>query len=98
MIENRSCRFPRVGCRFMDVSAGFVVIINILFSESEYWVDVGRREISPRQEHEGEPPTFDDFGHAGEGWPAAGCARPRTHLDVALHVGSASAAALTPSG
>ena len=67
--------FPRVGCRFMHVSTGFVVIVNVLFSESEYWVDVGRREISPRQEHEGEPPTFDDFGHAGEGWPAAGCAR-----------------------
>ena len=58
--------FPRVGCQLMDASAGFVVIVNVLSSESEYW---GTREISPRQEHEGEPPTFDDFGHAGEGWP-----------------------------
>jgi hypothetical protein len=52
---------------------------------------------SRRQEHEGEPPAFDNFGHAGEtGRRWTGLCQ--THLDVALRVGSASAAVLTLLG
>jgi hypothetical protein len=53
--------------------------------------------ISVERECEGEPPAFDNFGHAGEtGRRWAGLCQ--THIDVALHVGSASAAVLTLLG
>jgi hypothetical protein len=83
----------------MQVPADLAVIVNIFASESEYWVDcspVCRRGISVRQEHEGEPPAFDSFGHAGETVRRAGLCQ--TYLDVALHIGSASAAVLTLFG
>jgi hypothetical protein len=56
-----------------------------------------RRWISVERECEGEPPAFDNFGHAGEtGRRWAGLCQ--THLDVALQVGSAPAAVLALLG
>jgi hypothetical protein len=63
------CVFPRYGRRSSHVSAGFVVVVCPRAAESKIWIDFGsfrERTVAVRQESGGEPPTFDDFGHAGE--------------------------------
>jgi hypothetical protein len=68
-IGERVCVFPQDGRRSLHVSTSFVVVAKTHATESKIWIDFGSfREgaIVAGQEAGGEPPTFDDFGHAGE--------------------------------
>jgi hypothetical protein len=60
---------PRGGRRSPHVSTTFVVVVCPHAAESKIWIDFGsfrERAVVAGQESGGEPPTFDDFGQAGE--------------------------------
>jgi hypothetical protein len=83
-IEERVCMFSQDGHRSPHGSTSFVVVAKTRATESKIWIDFGsfrERTVAVRQESGGEPPTFDDFGHAGES-DGRLCQR---QLDVAMH-------------